>query len=203
MLNINEFLEYNLFNEIERNDIYWENFENSFNEISESTDLKHQFIESFIEKSKFFNKDNIGRYRIILEEFIIERSILAEELYPVILNFMYHEFCYNPSIPHKFVKLMLRLKNKTIVFKDILENTSKYKPFKTGISICALYGLQDGFKDISIELVENFLDTVFECLQENLQDEKLKSVIENFLMEKIQNDVYNSYYIKFRCLLGI
>ena len=201
MININEFLEHSLFSEVERNDSYWDYFENSFNDISSNEDMKHQFINLFIEKSKHFSQDNIGRYRTLLEEFIIDRGILAEELYPVILNFIYHDFCYNPSIPHKFIKIMLYLKDKSGVFRDILENTSKDDSVKTGISICALYGLQGGFEGIPIQLVEKYLDIIFSCLERNKNDEKLKSVIENFLMERIQNDIFNSYYKKFESFL--
>ena len=201
LLNVNEFLEYFLFANVEYDDFYWMKFDNSINEIISNDELKQKFTEEFILKSNFFNKENIGRYITLLNEIIIENEIVIQELYPIILKFMYCEFCYNPSIPHKFVKLMLKLKSEKTVFKDMVDNISKDNVFKTGISIFALYGLKSDFKDLPTDLVNEFFYRVLECLKNNSKDEKLKCIIENYLINEIPSNIYNKYYIKFKTLL--
>jgi hypothetical protein len=201
MLNINEFLENALYKKVERDDVYWEYFDKSFDEIIKNEELKNQLIQQFIYESSNFNKDNMGNYRILLNELIVERGVLAEELYPTILKFTYHDFCLNPSIPHKFVKIMLRLKDKSKVFEDIIKNTDEDNLVKTGISIFSLYGLQSSFEDFPIELVNEFLERVYKCLQKNKDDLRINSIIENYLMEKIKRDTFYSDYLKFQNIL--
>lgn len=66
LLNVNEFLEYFLFANVEYDDFYWMKFDNSINEIISNDELKQKFTEEFILKSNFFNKENIGRYIFVL-----------------------------------------------------------------------------------------------------------------------------------------
>lgn len=166
--------------------------------IADNDVLLSDLVKAIDSKVDRLNDKTIWRILSLIDSILIGRKVVTEQLYPVVLKMMQKEYSCNASIPYKYVDFLLAIKkNKTEVFKDILQNISKDNPTSVCISVLALYSPLGDFSNTPKELVEDFLDIIYECYLKNKGHAYLKNAILNELLPCIKDNEYSNYYSKF------
>lgn len=156
-----------------------------------------EFIELFRKYSKRLDEGVERAVITILSDLVDEKRSDYVELYDVVLDMMYNSHNCKPSVPYRYVYILLHMdKNKDRLFEQVVGHTSVNCIETICISIYSLYtslGDLSRFKSAKVRL---FLDIVISCLNRT-KSKKLAATIEEVLLPLIGYSEYRNYYNRF------
>ncbi|RRJ65501.1 hypothetical protein EHV15_23215 [Paenibacillus oralis] len=190
MLNLSEFITYSIGNSVQYND----DFHDILEKISENDDLLEQYCSLLHDRLLSFDPIQFAKLLIVIQDLVLTWEVNTKQLYLLILEIMFHENNESCSHANKFTRLLLKLnKNKTVVFEDILENTTPENISSVRKSIHSLYG-NFVFEELDRVLIDRFLHTILTSLKiSNENSEFLKKDIVNYLIKKLENPQFENY----------
>lgn len=194
MLKVSEFLEYAVSNKVEYSDDFWMKLES----ILKNSNSKNEFIECYKMLVPRIKKDNIMAAIGLITDIVTSLEVNLPELYPTLLMLLYKPYSYNYSVCHRIARLLIDIRegNINFVFNDIVNEMNPYDSTSIKISICVLYGNFE-FNLLRSDLVTEYIQKVYKCLDVNKDDEGLKQDIRNFLLSKIDDSKYRDLKLKF------
>ena len=194
MENIKYFIESSIKDDAEHNDEYHDNLEY----IAGNDAYLSDFIEAFKNSVPLFNRKNILVVVSMLLE-LIEYQAKLDSLYPVILELMYKEYCYDWSISPRFAKILIKIRGEDIsVFKDIVGITDENNTTSVSISVCSLYSNYPNFEGIAESIISRFLEKIYTCFINNKGCNDLRHAIATNLLPILRNKDYDGYFEKFK-----